>query len=192
MRVFAALPFPPAAREQLQHYSASIAPAFDRARPTWVSPHNLHLTLHFFGELDNRAMSELRALLGASAAHCAPLRITTGHLSLLPSISAPRVLYVEAHIQPSDALSRLVRSARQAAQTLGAVCDARPWKAHLTLARLKEPWAPNLRSLPQPPALEFKLEAFDLMSSRLSRGGAQYSLIERFAFRAAPTCSSGD
>jgi len=191
MRVFAALPFPDAARERLRHYAESIAPAFDRARPSWVASQNLHLTLHFFGELDHRAVSELRALLGTSAAQCPPLCISTGRLLLLPSSRAPRVLYVEARIQPADELLRLVRSARQIAQTLGAECNERPWKAHLTLARLKEPWAPDLRSLPQPPAIEFELEATDLMSSRLSPAGAEYTRIERFAFRGVPPPTSG-
>ncbi len=184
MRVFAALPFPNAARDRLRDYTVSIAPAFDRARPSWVAPENLHLTLHFFGELDDRAVSELRALLGVSAAQCSTLQITTGRLSLLPSFKAPRVLYIEARIQPAKALQQLVQSARQIARTLGAENDSRPWRAHLTLARLKEPWAPDLRSLPQPPALEFELKAFELMSSKLSPSGAQYTSIERFLFRA--------
>ncbi len=191
MRVFAALTFPAAARERLRRYTATIAPAFDRARPSWVAPQNLHLTLHFFGELDNSALPELRSHLGASATQCPPLRIATGRLSVLPSVKSPRVLYIEADIQPNEQLQRLVRDTRKIAQTLGAECDLRPWRSHLTLARLKEPWAPDLRSLPQPPALEFELETFELMSSSLSSVGARYTSIERFVFRGAPTAASG-
>ena len=184
MRVFAALPFPDAAREQLRLYTASVAPAFNRARPAWVAARNLHLTLHFFGELDQRGVAALRALLVDPATRCAPLCIRTGALSLLPSPRAPRVLYLAADIQPPEPLRHLVRSIREIAKELGAETDVRPWRAHLTLARLKEPWAPELSALPPPPVIDFALDAFDLMSSALRPGGPEYVRIERFALGA--------
>lgn len=185
MRLFAALPFPATARAQVHRFAISIAPAFDRARPSWVAEQNLHLTLHFFGELDDRRASELRALLDGTASKCPPLRITTGGLSVLPSLRAPRVLFIAADVQPTEPLHQLVRSVRKIALDLGAEADSRPWTAHLTLARLKEPWAPDLRSLPPPPALSFELDAFELLSSRLRPDGAEYSRVARFSLGGA-------
>jgi len=74
----------------------------------------------------------------------------------------------------------LIDRIREIAAQLGAQTDARPWNAHLTLARLKLPYAPNLSSLPKPPMLSLYIDSFELLQSTLSPVGAIYSKIRRF------------
>ena len=181
MRLFVALPFPAAVQNQIGTYCASIETAFRPARSSWVPPQNLHLTLHFFGELEVEKAEELENLLSDAANLCPPLRITTEGLSVLPAMNRPRVLYLAARIEPSEPLTILIDRIREIAAQLGAQTDARPWKAHLTLARLKLPYAPNLSSLPKPPMLSLYIDSFELLQSTLSPVGAIYSKIRRFA-----------
>jgi 2'-5' RNA ligase len=180
MRLFASLPFPPQAQEQIAHYSRALVPAFSRAHPSWVPQENLHLTLHFFGELEIKAATTLQVLLEESARPCPPLQLTTGKLSVLPSPRAPRVLYISTEIQPTEPLAELVDRLRDVASRIGAEIDSRPWKAHLTLARLKTPLIPELSSLPAPPALAFTIDSFALMQSKLGRSGAIYSCLSLY------------
>ncbi|HNY98708.1 MAG TPA: RNA 2',3'-cyclic phosphodiesterase [Rectinema sp.] len=181
MRLFAALPFPVATQNQIGAYCASLEEAFRPARPSWVPPQNLHLTLHFFGELEAEDAEKLKILLSDLANLCPPLRITTEDLSMLPSMNRPRVLYLATHIEPFEPLTILINRIREIAIQLGAETDARPWKAHLTLARLKLPIAPELSSLPRPPKLSLSIDSFELLRSTLSPSGAVYSRISRFA-----------
>lgn len=182
MRLFAALSVPKEHRTQIAEYSRLLAPSFAPARPSWVPEENLHLTLHFFGELDHKVAATLENLLENEALHCPPLTLRIGNLSVLPSLRAPRVLYLDTHIEPKEPLFDLINRLRIIASKIGAETDPRPWKAHLTLARLKEPLAFELSSLPAAPKISFTVEAFELMQSRLTKEGALYSCVRRYAF----------
>ena len=182
MRLFVALPVPVAPRKQIAEYCHTLAPAFVPGRPSWVLEENLHLTLHFFGELDQKGAATLQNLLEAEALNCPPLTLRIGNLSVLPSLRAPRVLYIHTSIEPEAPLFCLIDRLRIIASQIGAETDSRPWKAHLTLARLKEPWIPELTSLPAAPKLSFNNDGFELMQSRLDRAGAIYSCVRRYAF----------
>jgi 2'-5' RNA ligase len=180
MRLFTCLPFPADAQGQIAAYARSLVPAFGRALPSWVPQENLHLTLHFFGEVEEQVAARLQVLLEEAARPCPALHIATGRLSVLPSMKSPRVLYIAADIQPSEALENLVRSMRAIASAIGAETETRPWKAHLTLARLKAPFLPEPSSLPAPPSLTFSIDAFELMRSRLTPSGAIYTSLQRY------------
>ena len=180
MRLFAALPFPAQVQEQIAQSSREIAPDFYRAHPSWVPQNNLHVTLHFFGEIGAQITKTLQMALEESTKLCPPLHIVTGGLSVLPSPKSPRVLYIAMDTQPARPLSGLVSRMRDIAAQVGAETDSRPWKAHLTLARLKAPWIPELSSLPPPPTFSFTIDAFELMESRLDPAGAIYSCLQRF------------
>jgi len=180
MRLFASLPFPVYAQEQVANYIHSLVPVFGRARPSWVPRENLHLTLHFFGEIESQTTIRLQALLADAAHLCPPLHVSTAKLSILPSLKAPRVLYIATEIRPAEPLAELVVRLRGIAAQIGAEVDTRPWKAHLTIARFRIPWAPELVSLPEPPKLAFPIDAFELMQSRLDRSGAVYSVLDRY------------
>ena len=186
MRLFAAFPLPAAAQHRIAEYCRTIAPSFALARPSWVPEENLHLTLHFFGELDQKNAATLQNLLEAEAINCPSLTLRIGNLSVLPSLRAPRVLYLHTRIEPAAPLFSLIDRLRIITSQIGAETDSRPWKAHLTLARLKEPWIPELSSLPAAPEISFAIDAFELMQSRLTREGAMYSCVRRYAFL---TCS---
>jgi len=185
MRLFAALPFSESAQTQLNQFALSIAPLFERARPVWVPWQNFHITLHFFGELDPQTAAELQYRMREPAALCTPLRISTGKLSVLPSFRSPRVLIIETRILPEKKGVALVQNLRNIAAQIKAETDFRPWNAHLTLARFKEPWIPDVSTLPAPPNISFEVPAVALMRSTLSPHGAEYSCIYTVSFGGA-------
>lgn len=180
MRLFVALPLPSECRSAIANYCRAIAPAFVHARPTWVAEENLHFTLHFFGEVEPDLVPELMEHLEACRQLSPPLDLRTGGLSFLPSMRVPRILHIEADIEPKPRLLSLVSELRAIAEKFGAETDHRPWKAHLTLARLKENHVPRLSELPPPPRLSARLEFFALMASTLERSGARYSVVGEF------------
>lgn len=180
MRLFVALLLPAECRSAVADYCRAIAPAFVHARPSWVSEENLHFTLHFFGEVDPVLVPKLAGHLEACRQLAPPLDLRTGGLSFLPSARVPRILHMNAAIEPSPRLLSLVDELRAIAADLGAETDSRPWKAHLTLARLKENRVPQLSELPPPPRISTQLRSFALIASTLERSGARYSIVGEF------------
>ena len=98
----------------------------------WVEPENLHITLRFAGDVDNRVASEFADALSQIAMDAFEVRF-----SALGAFGGndPRVLY--AGIEPSPALEALARANERAARNAGLAPESRTFKPHVTLARLK-------------------------------------------------------
>ena len=59
--------------------------------------------------------------------------------------------------------------------------ETRPFRPHLTVARLKRGARQPRRELPPPPELSFAAESLTLYRSQLSREGARYEPLARVA-----------
>jgi 2'-5' RNA ligase len=96
MRVFAALPLPPAA---LQRLEGAVAELRDRARTARsgglraVRPEGMHITLIFFGELEGERLEQIRSALGNPSLPGPPIAASIGGLGQFPPRGMPRVLY---------------------------------------------------------------------------------------------------
>ncbi|MHB8078620.1 MAG: RNA 2',3'-cyclic phosphodiesterase [Candidatus Krumholzibacteriia bacterium] len=109
----------------------------------WVRAANLHVTLRFLGELPEPALPALAsALRGAVAGH-GPFTLQPGGVGAFPDLRAPRVLFLQMD-SPGGELARLATAVRTAVDPLLPPdrCDDRPLRAHLTLARVKQPLTP--------------------------------------------------
>ena len=112
---------------------AAIGPAF-KAR--WVPPENMHLTVRFIGHVDDvRAAGIIDAL--TPPLEIAPFDIRLGGCGAFPSSGPPRVLWMGLpQGLPSLKLMHDVCNRRLA--PFGFEPEARPYSAHLTLARVKD------------------------------------------------------
>ena len=151
------------------------------ARVTWVTPDRLHVTLAFFGQLDETRASTLASLL-ATPFRGGSFDLTLAGLGTFPKSGAPRVVWAGV----SAGRDRLVDLERQVAgrlATLEVPADERPYQPHVTLARVRE--AAGLRSSA---LLEgwrdtvlgtTPVRAITLFESRLSPKGPTYVALQR-------------
>jgi RNA 2',3'-cyclic 3'-phosphodiesterase len=181
-RTFLAVAFSDGFRQQIGYYIDAIRPSFAGCRLSWVDPGNFHLTLHFFGDIDDSGISALKDKFSTFAGSIAPPRFEIAGLAYLPSARNPHVLCLDLAIEPRNALAPIIAEAKSLAAGLGASDEDRSWRAHLTLARIKEGRMPSLASLPPPPRSEYWPESFELMESFLSRNTARYAIAGSFAF----------
>src|SRR5688572_1984613 len=113
------------------------------ARISWSRPETIHLTFRFFLELDERLVGPMRDAIETAARGSTAVRIPLARLGAFPRTLAPRVLWVgpppewEATAD-SRRLTRLARAVDQACDGLGLAREDKPWRPHLTLARIKE------------------------------------------------------
>jgi RNA 2',3'-cyclic 3'-phosphodiesterase len=167
VRLFVALPLPQPLRARLAGY----------ARPLpgvrWLPADNLHLTVHFLGDVDEGALPPLaEALAGACRAQPA-FELAFERIGPAPR-RRPRMVWAWAGAEPRlAALAEAVAAA--AAPCAPAARPPRTEHPHVTLARLRG-GAPA--GLPDEPTEErVRVTACELVQSRLGPGGAAYTAL---------------
>jgi len=181
-RTFLAIDFSESFTQRIIEYLGSVTPRFTGRRLSWVDPRIFHLTLHFFGDVDDRGVDALREKFRAVAAAVAAPRIEIAGLTYLPSAHSPRVLCLNLAVEPKDALAPLLAEAKALAASLRVMNEDRTWRAHLTLARVREDKVPPVATLPLPPRYAYSPGSFELKESFLSPQGPRYATIESFPF----------
>jgi 2'-5' RNA ligase len=180
VRVFLALPLPEAAAAGL---AAAIEP-LRRGHPRlrWVPPSGYHLTLHFFGELDDRAVTALKAVLAQPELRIAPIPARFGSLGQFPAQGAPRVIHAVLEKGATEALAFHDKFHALVAP-LGYAPEARGFTPHVTLARAgAERIEPGWESGVEVPRRDFLIGQCILYQSILGAGGARYAPLASVAF----------
>ena len=151
----------------------------------WVRSEGLHVTLRFFGDLDDIRLEPLRRAVGAATSEVAPFPIRLGGLGVFPDASRPRVIWVGV-TEGAAALGNLFYKVDLASEEAGLGREPQPFRPHCTLGRFRdEPRAVQLPTLDQSlPA--FQVEAVDLFESREG-----YRLMGRFPLGTGDTLLSG-
>jgi RNA 2',3'-cyclic 3'-phosphodiesterase len=180
LRLFVALDLPAPARSALAAFrDAAADPAVWRP----VADEALHVTLAFLGHRPAGDAAVVARALAAPAAAPAPALALGGALLLPPR--RPRVLCAALH-DPDGALVALQAQVSGALAAAGVYePEARPFRAHATVARLRpRARAPRGPVAAAPEPLAFHGEAVTLYRSRLHRGGARYEPLARLALAA--------
>jgi 2'-5' RNA ligase len=125
MRAFIALDIDDISRDRFADLSKALRATAPRA--SWVDPAKMHLTLKFLGDIDDPAplTEKLRKI------PLEPMRPRIAGVNAFPSLSRARVIVVELEDEKVRALAAHFP-------------DERPFRAHVTLARVRTParWTP--------------------------------------------------
>lgn len=169
-RLFLAVELEPAVRRALRdHLNGVVLPG--RAVP----PGSWHLTLRFLGDTDaprRRALEEALAAADRGPAFTASL----GGLGAFPRAARATVLWMA--VRDGGGLARLAAVAERAARSAGFAAEERPFRAHLTLARLRPPAdvAPLLQRVP-PAGIDLPVRYLTLFRSRPGSGAPTYDAL---------------
>jgi 2'-5' RNA ligase len=102
----------------------------------WTPAEQLHLTLKFLGYIDERLVGEIQSALENACRAAAASSLRAAGLGCFPNANRPRILWagIEGNLEGLlDLQSRV-----EAAVSKWVEPEARPFSAHLTLARIKE------------------------------------------------------
>ena len=176
LRLFVALDLPADARAALAAFrDAEVAAAPDAWRP--VRDEALHLTLVFLGHRPADDVAAVEPVLVGSAGPAPPLAL--GRALLLPPRRA-RVLCAEVADADGELAALQGRVSDGLAQAGVYEPEARPFRAHATVARLRSgARAPRTAASDGPARLSFRGEALTLYRSNVRRGGALYEPLAR-------------
>jgi 2'-5' RNA ligase len=186
VRLFLAINLDAAARAAVVDAAAPLraaAPAL-----LWVSDARLHLTLKFLGEQPAEVVPQLSAACDAMAARLVAFDATLGEFGAFPNFRRPRVVWIG--MDPDPRLEILHHDMELAAESLGFPLEGRPFRPHVTLARVKHALdAESLRALQRAARragrvrIPASVGSIDLMSSTLRPDGAAYDLLHSSPLR---------
>ncbi len=176
VRVFLAIPLPQQLKGAIQTLQNNLRSQIAGVR--WVRPKNLHLTLHFFGEVEQETLEKIKvSVLSVKGCH-RPFIIEFKGLGAFPNRRRPRVLWLD--LEPKDQLRQLYENCRQSLQQAGVTTESRPYSPHLTIGRLRQPKSglTDLTELDSSTRVEmigrFSADRLVLFESHLQPGGAEH------------------
>jgi len=101
----------------------------------WVEEHNIHITLKFFGDTDERRIPEICTILEQCARSSDVITLRLSGLGIFGSSYSPRVVWVG--IEPYQSVVRLMDEIHSALAGIGFERDRQNLVPHLTLGRIK-------------------------------------------------------
>jgi 2'-5' RNA ligase len=182
LRAFLAVQLSDAARECAARAVETLR-ALLPAGVRWVPPESQHLTLKFLGEIGEERVDALLARARAKLATVAPFEVALAGFGAFPNAREARVLWLGV-AQGSAALAKLARKLDGAARVAGAERERRPFEAHLTLGRLREPARVEIERLAAPTAPPWTVSEVVLYESRLAPDGAHHVPLAHLALGA--------
>lgn len=135
MRAFIAVDLAPEIKERLQALVGDLRAA--RADVRWIEAGGMHLTLKFLGEIDDDRALRVREVLASAAARHHPFSLRLEGTGAFPTERSPRVLWAGCAAGPE--LAALQEDLERALEAEGFEREARAFKPHLTLGRVKGP-----------------------------------------------------
>jgi 2'-5' RNA ligase len=176
MRVFVAVPLDEETRHRLAHVVAERVPAIPGGA---VEPQKWHLTLRFLGEVDEVEVDRIRHSLDRADLG-GPFTMAWGGLGAFPRPARASVLWVGIP-RGADELRSLWMATEAALDDAGFPPEDRPFRPHLTIARIRPPEDVSRLVAGEPlPTVPMKVDRITLFQSRLARGGAAYSIVDEF------------
>ncbi len=185
-RCFVAIDLAEPARTAVVAYLAALRTTV--AGVAWTRPENLHLTLAFLGDLPAARIPSLTERLTLALRGSPRLEIRAVGVGAFPSLGRPQVLWVGIE---SPRLAALADQVQTACAREGAAREARAFRPHVTLGRVRarsRRAGPDLMPLARDGAREFGtalVERVVLYRSELGTGGARHTPLATFALAAA-------
>ncbi len=175
IRAFIAIHLPADVQAYLGEISHNYSQALPAGAVRWVMPDRMHLTLRFLDETGEDKAPAIGSVLDQVAARHRAFALQLDKLGCFPNSNRPRVIWISL-FGADDELQAIKSEIDVMLEPLGWQPEDRPFRAHLTLGRVKDehkqirlPWGERVNSLPVP------VSAINLMQSRLLPDGPVYT-----------------
>ncbi len=179
VRLFIAINLPESERQAIHESTAPLRAAANSV--TWVAPDCIHLTMKFLGEQQPEDVPKLHEALAGVARRFHPLRLEVGGVGAFPHLRAPRIFWMGIGADPK--LELLHHDLEVACEALGHEVEARAFRPHITLGRVKREVSPDQVASMARLATNVRYRgtmdarSIDVMQSELSSTGPRYTML---------------
>lgn len=180
IRAFVAVRVDGEAASELARLQSSLAMRIPEGSLRLVDPRDFHLTLRFFGDLEEGEAQRVGERL-SRLPESGRFVLRLGPLGVLPNARSARVVY--GSVLEAERLASLAREIVLATRGIGHDEPARPFKAHATVARVRDPRRDGVlvgravRRTPAPKPVGWTVERVELMATDPLPGGPRYRTV---------------
>ncbi len=182
LRVFCAIELPEEIRSRVAERIRRLRAEFSDVRASWEKPEKLHVTLKFLGDIEPARVEALSLAASRAVANLEPFRLTIGEPGAFPTHGRARVLWLDL-VDDAGSLALMQRALETECAADGFPREQRPFKPHLTLARIRSPQsAHELAAAHRETPFElqrFKVSELVVMRSELGPSGSRYTPLSR-------------
>jgi 2'-5' RNA ligase len=181
VRLFLAINLPAEVRQAI---ATEVAAPLQLVAPqlSWVREAALHLTVKFLGEQPPEMVPNLIESLRIVSERNKVIEVGIAGVGAFPNFRRPRVVWIG--VTPDPKLELLHHDVESACESVGVPLDGKPFRPHLTLARVKPRAADaiTLRRLAHAAddvahVEEVLITSVDLMQSEPGPAGSRYRLL---------------
>ncbi|UCD19981.1 MAG: RNA 2',3'-cyclic phosphodiesterase [candidate division WOR-3 bacterium] len=176
MRTFLAVEIPEYVRAPIHEFILAQA---ERELPIkWVAFENLHITLKFLGEIDDKKKNAIMpAITDVCLTQCR-FQLRLGGLGCFPTQRQPRVIWIGVD-EGDDVLCRIAADVQSRLWEFGFTEEKR-FHPHLTIGRVKKPCRVDNILQKSIGTDAFDVDSLVLFKSTLKPDGPIYEGLERF------------
>lgn len=189
MRVFLALEISPSVKEYLQGIIKIMASRITGVR--WVKSEGQHITLKFFGELDEAIVENIRTRLLSIEDKFEPFETTIKGIDAFPNKRRARVIVITLE-KGVDIAKAIFNDIEVALLPLGFEGEKRDYTPHITLGRRKEQSPILERDIPDLNGMGFIVDRLVMFRSTLTPQGAIYSPLWEIGFKSRKSETGGN
>jgi len=143
----------------------------------WVKAENLHLTLQFLGSTDEDLVDPITKVINETAQDLEQVDFQLGGINAFPNLHNPRVIFLSLKGEKLPKIVDFQLRLAKNLEKLGINIEKRPWKAHITVGRVKGHNSHKIDLNRQIQPLQGQIKAVDLMQSQLMPDGPVYSIV---------------
>jgi 2'-5' RNA ligase len=134
LRSFLAIELPRAILQKIEEVQEDLKSSHADVR--WVSAEKIHLTLKFFGNIEESRIEPIVKSIEVSIQAISPFPLTIRGMGAFPHLKNPRVIWVGV-VDGNGMLAPFQRQLEIQFEKIGFQAEDRPFHPHLTLGRMK-------------------------------------------------------
>ncbi|MFA5114485.1 MAG: RNA 2',3'-cyclic phosphodiesterase [Candidatus Omnitrophota bacterium] len=190
MRAFVAIEIP----EEIKDFLKTLQDKLRRsgADVKWVAPGNIHLTLKFLGEIQDKQAKAVADIMQRVCPSHDDFIIALGELGAFPEITSPRIIWVGLSRGGEEA-TRLAGQLDEEFSLLGIPKEKKEFSPHLTIARTRSglnitsliQYLNDCRLMPREAKLQFSSSGVSLIKSNLTPQGPLYEPLKKVNLKAS-------
>ena len=187
MRTFIAIELSDKIKDILAQVQAHLK--YSGADVKWVDKDNIHLTLKFLGEIDEKMCEKVKSILDDIAKTVEPFEISLKDVGAFPNIDFPRVVWVGLDKGTKESIELADKINAELSTKIGFDKESRPFAAHLTVGRVrsgknKAALREKVASCQFPVTSSEHISSVILFQSKLTPTGPIYTKLHEVKFSA--------